>query len=75
MSLYEDEDLGGPPTVSSWSRGKCKVSVRTRIALNYLQHCLRLITNIYFLMLLRPFRGPIDAVANATQKSRESRCF
>ena len=23
MSLYEDEDLGGPPAVSSWSRGKC----------------------------------------------------
>ena len=22
MSLYEDEDLGGPPAVSSWSRGK-----------------------------------------------------
>ena len=27
MSLYDDEDIGGPSTVSSWSRGKYEISL------------------------------------------------
>ena len=27
MSLYDDEDIVGPSTVSSWSRGKYEISV------------------------------------------------
>ena len=64
MSLYEDEDLGGPPAVSSWSRGKYDLFLCLTDFQQNKYPVIPILTTIYF--IIKQFRCPIDAVTNAT---------